>query len=724
MFRNPSKLVFLSTFFFSVMFSFSLDLFLKARIKNIYKKIIILAIITIQVSYTWPAFVGDRGLAHLREVYSIPPEYHQALDTIKSLRKDPTDRTTWLPIGHEFVSIKLVWLDSSKLNAQIGLAEFGGAVFEKTILESVYYAIFRGDQNAALNALRIAQVDYLIVFKDNYFFDTGNLNPEIIKNTFKGVPIVESNDHHTIYEIGTKHPLIYSPSNIYSSNVADSFHALSKVKDDGAFAMIPLSAVKNLQIEPDLLHLFAFSSNESPLITNTQWRENWYWDMPNVYPKTPGDITADTDTYKYLVDSMESVAEISEFLTSDKSVSNSEISSLQNSYTKSLNIFNLFVSKIPPDKMDANLYSLLVRMYLYADKSYLKLNNANLVNDNITSQFEAFMENVNKFQSESCQFDFCYFLTTYADSVYTVEIFDVDENNADKSVQIDGVDHQFQGYAYNNWINAGNIFFESGGHNIGLNLDQENKYYEFDDENDTLFLYNDDDVKFNFTFLYDFEEDVYIDLYNMPGEGVRHTDKYLVWKGFLASADSNSVCYIKEGDRCYRLFVANLQPNNNYESVRVTFHKDVSTNPEAKNVIKDITLKEQLDPVLLLWHQQEVTPRTRPDVSYTKINPVKYEVNVENIQDDFILVFNQSFNNNWVLQTKDKKEIPAENHFKANYYANAWRVKKADLDGKDSVVLEIVFPPQKSLNLSLAVTVISVSTCLFFIFRKEPKTSS
>jgi len=384
----------------------------------------------------------------------------------------------------------------------------------------------------------------------------------------------------------------------------------------------------------------------------------------------------------------------------------------------------LFVSKIPPDKIDGNLQSLLVRMYLYVDKSYLKLSNANLINENISSQYEAFMENVVKFQSEKCRFDFCYFLTTYADNAYTVEIFDVKENDADKSVQIDGKNYQFQGYADSNWVDVGSILFEAGGHNIGLNLDQAESSYEFDDENDTLYLYNDDAVKFNFTFLYDFEEDVYVDLYNMPGEGVRQTDKYLVWKGFLSSVDSNNMCYVKEGEKCYRLFVANLQPNNNYDRVRVTFHKDVSTNPEAKNVIKDVVFKEQLNPVLLLWNPHEVTPRTRPEITYTKINPTKYKVNVENIQDDFILVFNQSFNNNWVLQTKDKKEIPSENHFKANYYANAWYIKKADLGDKESASLEIIFPPQRNLNLSLAVTVISVSTCLFFIIRKEPETST
>jgi len=721
MFRNPSKLVYLSTFFFSIMFAFSLERFLKTKISKFYLVLFIIVVIVIQATYTWPTFVGDRGLANQREKYTIPIEQHKVLETVKLLRKNESDRTAWLPIGHDSTFIKLVWLDRNKLDAQIGIKEFGGAAFEHTVLESVYYAIFRGDQNAALNALSMAQVDYLIVFKEDFFYERGILNHDIIKSTLKGVPVIESTNFYDIYEIGTNFPLVYAPSNIYSSNVADSYHALSKIKNNDTFAIVPLGTARELKIEPDLLHLFAFSKSASPLITNVQWRENWYWDSPTVYPKSLGDLTPNTDTYSYLMDSLESIAEITEFLTSDKSVTNSEVTNLLNVYSRALNIFNLFIIKIPQNKVNSDMYSLLIRMYLYVDKSYIKLSEANLINETIASQYSTFMSNLAKFQSEKCQSDFCYNLTTYVDTNYQVEVFDVEKTNADKAIWIDGKEYRFLEYTDNNWINAGNVHFEAGEHHIELNLDQDYKAYEFDDENNTLIFNNDDDIKFNFTFLYDFEEDVYIDLYNMPTEVTRQTDKYLVWKGFLASSDSNNICYVKEDDKCYRLFVANLQPNNNYEGVRVTFYKDVSMDPNSRNTIKDISVKEQLNPALLLWNPQQISPRQKPDITYNKINPTKYEVNVENIQDDFILVFNQSFNNNWVLQTKDKKQISTDNHFKVNYYANAWYVKKADLDGKDGVALEIVFPPQKNLYFSLVVTVISVTTCLYFIFRKEPQ---
>ena len=719
MFRNPSKLIYMSTFFFSVIFAYSLDLLFISKLRLALKYLVVLVILVIQFVYTWPIFTFDRGLAFSRVGYLIPKEYYQAVETLKSLRKVKDNRSTWLPIAHEYTFIKLLWLDRNKLDAQIGMGEFGGAAFEKNVLESVYYAIFRTDQNAALNTLRIAQVDYLVVFKDNYFFEQGNMRPELIEKTFAGVPKVESTDYYDIYDIGTKFSLFYTPNNIYATNIPDSYHALSKIKNEETFAVLQLDALRQQNIEPDIVYIFITDEKSPPLSTNIQWREDWYWKAPANYPKLPGQITPDTDTYSYLMESVRSMAEITEYLTSRQSVSQNEASELLNSYTNTLRIFNLFMTQAAQDQNAADMSNMMIMMYLYADKSYLRLRDSKLVTQEITDQYNNFIQNVKRVQGETCQFDFCYTLRTFADSAFDLEVFDVDGTNMSKSIVIDGREHKFEGYTDPNWMGAGKVFLESGEHNVGLDLDQIQRRYEFDDEGNILYVYNDEAIRYDFTFLYSFSEDVYMDLYNIPEYEYRPTDKYLVWKGYLASTTGSEHCYIKENDRCYRIFVGNLAPNNNYEKVRATFYQDVSTEANAPNHIKNISFKELLDPVLLLWNRQSVPPRQKPEVSFKQINPVKYVVEANNIQADFILVFNQSFNNNWNLKTSEGKIIPPEQHFKANYYANAWLIKKSDSDGRDKITLELSFPPQNSLNISLMVTLVSVSVSLFFIFKKK-----
>lgn len=303
-----------------------------------------------------------------------------------------------------------------------------------------------------------------------------------------------------------------------------------------------------------------------------------------------------------------------------------------------------------------------------------------------------------------------------------MQIFDVSKDNRDGSLWLDGTEHAFEGFVDNNWVSAGTAQFDEGQHNMWMNLDVPKGRYDFDDNDNQITLYNDEKIKFNFTFLYDFEEDVFFDIYNIPNDADEITDKYLVWKGHLASSDSNNFCYLQEKGKCYRIFVANLQPNNNYETIRVRFYEDVSTDESAKNVIKSITFEEQLLPVIFLKDPSiESPPKNPPNITYKKVNPTKYDIYIENITEDFLLVFNQSFNNNWTLRTQDNVPISTDTHFKSNFYANTWLVKRSEIDNAESVTLEIVFEPQKQIYLSLAVSIITISLSLYLIFRKEPK---
>lgn len=719
MFRNPAKLTYISTFFFSLMLAYSLDHLFSIKIKQTAKHLLVFTLAAIIFLYLWPILLGDRGLSYQRERFVIPPHYRQTVKTLKRLREDSTARTAWIPIGHEATFIKLLWLDNSKLDAQIGLQEFGGSAFEHKVLESVYFAFFRQDQEAALNALRMAQVDYLVLFKDDYFYYNTILNKELIYKTLEGVPIIESNEYFDIFQIGTKFPLIFSPKTIYTANILDSYYSLSKIDTEGAFALIPVHNARQLQIDPDKFLMFVSYDDPAVLTSNVVWNDTWSWEKPNIFPKKPPPLTPETSVYSYTIDSLESLADTTTYLTSNGRLEGQEKERLIETYKDILNFFNIFTSNIPQDKVNYDILGLIRRVYLYVDRSYLELSRAGLVDQSITSQYESFVENVNKYNSEKCGFDFCYQVGILSPDEYVVEVFDVERPNQNGALIIDDTKHDFQGYTDNNWISAGKVSFKEGDHYIGLDLEQEQKDYIFDEEKNTITIFNDEDIKYNLTFLHNFKNDVFLDIYNIPEDDTELTDKYLVWKGHLASSDSDNFCYVKENGKCYRFFVANLQPNNNYKSIRVTFYQDVSGHENAANVVKDVSVTKQINPALSLELPSEQPDRAVPDVTYQKLSPAKYKVFIKNISEDFLLMFNQSFNNNWTLQTEDKQILSANDHFRSNYFANTWYVRRSDLDGEE-VTLEIVFEPQKAQNISLVISIATVSICLYFIFRKEP----
>ncbi|KKS03414.1 MAG: hypothetical protein UU64_C0001G0070 [candidate division WWE3 bacterium GW2011_GWF2_41_45] len=121
----------------------------------------------------------------------------------------------------------------------------------------------------------------------------------------------------------------------------------------------------------------------------------------------------------------------------------------------------------------------------------------------------------------------------------------------------------------------------------------------------------------------------------------------------------------------------------------------VENYPEYKFIVKRITV----DPV----QQIEL-----PNLSFKKINPTKYVVDIKNAKNNFILVFNQSFDSNWKVYFEGK-EI-GTNHNLVNFYANFWDINIKDANGIQDFQLVIEYYPQKFVYIG------SVMTTIFILF--------
>ena len=71
-------------------------------------------------------------------------------------------------------------------------------------------------------------------------------------------------------------------------------------------------------------------------------------------------------------------------------------------------------------------------------------------------------------------------------------------------------------------------------------------------------------------------------------------------------------------------------------------------------------------------------------ISWTKISPTLYVVNVNNSKDPFILVFIASYDKYWKVYI-DGKEVPEKYHFRANGFFNGW----------------IIIPPKKNFKITI-----------------------
>ncbi|HEX8965862.1 MAG TPA: hypothetical protein VF820_05520, partial [Patescibacteria group bacterium] len=98
-----------------------------------------------------------------------------------------------------------------------------------------------------------------------------------------------------------------------------------------------------------------------------------------------------------------------------------------------------------------------------------------------------------------------------------------------------------------------------------------------------------------------------------------------------------------------------------------------------------------------------------PKISFEKINPTEYKVNVVGADSSYLLAFLEKYSDLWKVYDAKNHEISAQ-HVVVDGYANGWYVSKTG-----SYTLYIKFLPQQFFILGLWTTVISGIILLFII---------
>jgi len=145
--------------------------------------------------------------------------------------------------------------------------------------------------------------------------------------------------------------------------------------------------------------------------------------------------------------------------------------------------------------------------------------------------------------------------------------------------------------------------------------------------------------------------------------------------------------------------------------------------------------------------------KTSPNLTFRKVNPTKYEVEIENASFPFFLVFSESYHPKWKVYVDTsgdqrkakwkvianypkfhvkearhdwykftpqdikylfKKPLPEKYHLLVNGYANAWFIDPNEI-GKQNFTITLYFWPQSLFYLSLFISGVTLLGCLGYL---------
>jgi len=132
-------------------------------------------------------------------------------------------------------------------------------------------------------------------------------------------------------------------------------------------------------------------------------------------------------------------------------------------------------------------------------------------------------------------------------------------------------------------------------------------------------------------------------------------------------------------------------------------------------ISSSLKFKRGANSFLLLQRGQELK-KNLPKISYKKINPTKYLVNIENARDPFYLVQLENYDPYWSAKI-DKNKI--KEHEKIYGYANSWYINKK---GDYNVVIE--YTPQKYFYFSLFISLTFLLILIIYLFYLKNKIRS
>lgn len=170
-------------------------------------------------------------------------------------------------------------------------------------------------------------------------------------------------------------------------------------------------------------------------------------------------------------------------------------------------------------------------------------------------------------------------------------------------------------------------------------------------------------------------------------------------------SESSRICEMFEMESCDKVYNIEFSASPGYEEyilytlsyVPKNINNKVFTAHLSDLVIKTLDESFHIPNLVMKKTEPHNDLTSLPTISFEKLNPTKYKVHVSNIEAPFYLVFNQTYNNNWVLE--GEKEYP---HVLVNHVANGWFIDPDGFYYEDEMILR--FKPQRHFYFGLTMS--------------------
>ena len=140
---------------------------------------------------------------------------------------------------------------------------------------------------------------------------------------------------------------------------------------------------------------------------------------------------------------------------------------------------------------------------------------------------------------------------------------------------------------------------------------------------------------------------------------------------------------------------------------------------------------EKIRPSKVFFTKLQDEKKITPQISFNKINPTKYVVDIKNASEPYYLVFSESFSPDWkvyiqqgkilgnIFQEWFQKPIAEDQHFIVNGYANGWRITPKDSQGKTNYTIIIEYWSQRLFYIGAIISFLTLIVLGCFNLKKR-----
>lgn len=141
-------------------------------------------------------------------------------------------------------------------------------------------------------------------------------------------------------------------------------------------------------------------------------------------------------------------------------------------------------------------------------------------------------------------------------------------------------------------------------------------------------------------------------------------------------------------------------------------------NTQGDGNTRDLKALPITQPTILLRHTpaEKKPSLTAPQVTFTQVNPTKYELSISKATDPYLLVFSENWHPDWQIYLKGShQQLAKDRHPVINGYANAWYVLPKDVGEKQNYTLIAEFGWQKYLQWGAMISGVTLVGCLAYL---------